>query len=352
MNRKIIHIDCDCFYAAVEMRDDPTLRQRPVAVGGDPGRRGVIATCNYEAREYGVHSAMPSSHARRLCPELIILPPRISYYREVSTQIHRIFRQYTDVIEPLSLDEAYLDVSNQPHLQGSATLMAEAIRKQIRSRVGITVSAGVAPNKFLAKIASDWNKPDGLCVIPPERIHDFIRQLPVERLHGVGKVTAQKLHRMGIHTCADIRAFDRFSFIDKVGSFGEHLYRLAHGIDERTVAPRSSRKSVSVEHTYPSDLPDIAACQARLPELKAQLEQRLQRASQSQAIKKAFVKLKFSDFTSTTMECCDQNPSLDTYRSLFDQAFRRSNQGVRLLGVGVRFQEQDGAPLRQIAFEF
>ena len=151
MNRKIIHIDCDCFYAAVEMRDDPSLRHRPIAVGGDPGRRGVISTCNYEAREYGVRSAMASAHARRLCPELIILPPRIGYYKEVSQQIHRIFRMFTDTIEPLSLDEAYLDVTEQPHYRGSATRMGEAIRKQVRSQVGITVSAGVAPNKFLAK---------------------------------------------------------------------------------------------------------------------------------------------------------------------------------------------------------
>lgn len=352
MNRKIIHIDCDCFYAAVEIRDNPALRHRPVAVGGDPGRRGVISTCNYEAREYGIHSAMASAHAKRLCPDLLILPPRISYYQEVSRQIHRIFRQFTDIIEPLSLDEAYLDVSGQTHYQGSATLMAEAIRKLVRSRVGITVSAGVAPNKFLAKIASDWNKPDGLCVIPPDRTDDFIRQLPVKRLHGVGKVTAGKLHQLGIYTCSDIRAFDRFAFIDKVGSFGEHLYRLAHGVDQRPVQARSQRKSLSVEHTYPSDLPDIAACQAQLPELKAQLEQRLARAQRPQTIKKAFVKLKFSDFTSTTMECCDSNPTLNTYRDLFSEAFRRSDQGVRLLGVGVRFQEQDTSPQSQIAFAF
>ncbi|RLU00277.1 DNA polymerase IV [Ketobacter sp.] len=352
MNRKIIHIDCDCFYAAVEMRDDPTLRHRPLAVGGDPGRRGVISTCNYEAREYGVHSAMASAHARRLCPELVILPPRISYYKEVSQQIHRIFRLFTETIEPLSLDEAYLDVTDQPHYQGSATRMAEAIRKQIRAQVGITVSAGVAPNKFLAKIASDWNKPDGLCVIPPHKTDDFIRQLPIEKLHGVGKVTAQKLHNLGIRTCADIRGYDRFGFIDKVGSFGEHLYRLAHGIDERPVQARSLRKSLSVEHTYPDDLPDLASCQEKLPGLKQQLEQRLERKPQRQAIKKAFVKLKFSDFTSTTMECCDDNPTLDTYRGLFDQAFKRKDLAVRLLGVGVRFQEQDTAPHNQIAFEF
>lgn len=295
---------------------------------------------------------MPSAYAKRLCPELIILPPRIQHYKDVSLQIHRIFRQFTDVIEPLSLDEAYLDVSDQPHYQGSATRMAEAIRKQIRAQVGITVSAGVAPNKFLAKIASDWNKPDGLCVIPPGSTDQFIQQLPIEKLHGVGKVTAQRLHNMGIKTCADIRCYDRFSFIEKVGSFGDHLHRLAHGIDERPVQARSSRKSVSVEHTYPTDLPDIASCQQKLPELKERLESRLDRSNRKQPIKKAFVKLKFSDFTSTTMECCEDKPSLDTYRKLFDQAFKRKELSVRLLGVGVRFRDHEPAPQNQITFEF
>ena len=352
MNRKIIHIDCDCFYAAVEMRDDPKLRQRPIAVGGDPGRRGVIATCNYEARKYGVHSAMASAYAKRLCPDLIIIPPRIHYYKEVSQQIHRIFHRFTDIIEPLSLDEAYLDVSAQPHYQGSATRMAEAMRKQIRAQVGITVSAGIAPNKFLAKIASDWNKPDGLWVIPPKDTDQFIQNLPIEKLHGVGKVTAQRLHNMGIRTCADIRRYDRFSFVEKVGNFGDYLHRLAHGIDERPVEARSTRKSVSVEHTYPSDLPDIDSCQKKLPELKQKLEQRLQKTNRNQPIKKAFVKLKFSDFTSTTMECCAGSPSLDTYRELFDQAFKRKQLAVRLLGVGVRFRDHESAPQNQIAFEF
>ncbi|MDY6920695.1 MAG: DNA polymerase IV [Pseudomonadota bacterium] len=350
MNRKIIHIDCDCFYAAVEMRDDPGLRQRPIAVGGDPNRRGVIATCNYEARSYGVHSAMASAHARRLCPDLLILPPRMPHYQEVSRQIQRILHQYTPVIEPLSLDEAYLDVSGQPHFRGSATRMAEAIRKQVRSQVGITVSAGVAANKFLAKIASDWNKPDGLWVIPPQQADAFIRPLAVEKLHGVGKVTARRLHQLGIRTCDDIRAYDRFQFVEAVGSFGDHLYRLAHGEDERPVQPRTTRKSVSVERTYPRDLPDIDSCQQQLPALKSQLQQRLQRRQETHAIQKAFVKLKFSDFTSTTMECCEPFPTLETYRRLFAEAFQRKSLAVRLLGLGVRFRHHCTG--NQLAFEF
>lgn len=352
MQRKIIHIDCDCFYAAVEMRDDPTLRNRPIAVGGDPGKRGVISTCNYEARQYGVRSAMASAYAKRLCPQLIILPHRISYYKEVSQQIMRILRQYTDRIEPLSLDEAFLDVTGQPHFQGSATLMAEAIRKQVRSQVGITVSAGVAPNKFLAKIASEWNKPDGLFVLRPEQVDDFVAQLPVEKLHGVGKVTAERLHRMGIRTCADIRAHDHFQFVEKVGSFGEYLYRLAHGQDERPVETRDDRKSLSVEHTYAQDLPDLDSCLRQIPDLQDRLEQRLRRSQRDQVIKKAFVKIKFADFTSTTMECCVREPSLPVYKSLCDEAFQRKGMSVRLLGVGVRFAERNHASVRQYAFDF
>lgn len=352
MLRKIIHIDCDCFYAAVEMRDDPSLRHRPVAVGGDPGKRGVISTCNYEARQYGVRSAMASAYARRLCPQLIILPHRIAYYREASRQIMGILQQYSDTIEPLSLDEAFLDVTVQPHYQGSATRMAEAIRKQVKSQVGITVSAGVAPNKFLAKIASDWNKPDGLFVIRPQDVSAFVPQLPVEKLHGVGKVTAERLHRLGIHTCADILAMDRFQFMEQTGGFGEHLYQLAQGQDDRPVQERSQRKSVSVEHTYDKDLPDLASCLRQLPALQERLQQRLQRTRQASLIKKVFVKIKFADFTSTTMECCIAQPSLPVYQTLCDEAFQRRRMAVRLLGVGVRFAEQMNIAAAQYAFDF
>lgn len=352
MQRKIIHIDCDCFYAAVEMRDDPSLRHRPIAVGGDPGKRGVISTCNYEARQYGVRSAMASAYAKRLCPQLIILPHRISHYSDVSKQIMRILQQYTERIEPLSLDEAFMDVTGQPHFQGSATRMAEAIRRQVRSQVGITVSAGVAPNKFLAKIASEWNKPDGLFVIRPEDVDRFVPSLPVEKLHGVGKVTAERLHRLGIRTCADIRAMDHFRFVEKVGSVGEYLYRLAQGVDERPVEARDERKSLSVEHTYERDLPDLDSCLRQIPALQDRLQQRLQRVQKNGVIKKAFVKIKFADFTSTTMECCVSEPSLPVYRSLCDEAFQRKGTSVRLLGVGVRFAERIHTPVTQYAFDF
>ena len=208
-SRKIIHVDCDCFYAAVEMRDDPTLRHRPVAVGGDPHRRGVIATCNYPARHFGVHSAMASSQALRLCPELVIVPPNFDKYRKVSTQIHDIFRRYTSLIEPLSLDEAFLDVSASDQFDNSATRIAEALRQDIRRELGITVSAGVAPNKFLAKVASDWRKPDGLFVIPPAQVDAFVAALPVKKISGVGRVTGERMAGLNLHTCGDLQSMSR-----------------------------------------------------------------------------------------------------------------------------------------------
>ena len=205
VQRKIIHCDCDCFYASVEIRDDPSLAGLPVAVGGSPERRGVITTCNYVAREYGVHSAMPSAHARRLCPGLVILPPDFDKYRAASRQIRQIFYDYTDLVEPLSLDEAFLDVSAASACHGSATLIARDIRRRVRAEVGITISAGVAPNKFLAKVASDWNKPDGDFVVLPEQVDAFVAALPVRRISGVGKATAERLSGMGVSICAHSR---------------------------------------------------------------------------------------------------------------------------------------------------
>ncbi len=237
--RKIIHIDCDCFYAAIEMRDDPSLASRPLAVGGAADRRGVIATCNYEARAYGVRSAMASAHALKLCPDLLILRPRMDAYREASRAIHEIFRSYTELIEPLSLDEAYLDVSDCRHFSGSATRIAQDIRRRVWEQLRITVSAGVAPNKFLAKIASDWKKPDGLFVITPDQVEDFVEGLPVDRLHGVGRVTAEKLKRLGIHDCGHLRQWSRVELLREFGVFGERLYSLARGIDQRPVSTDS-----------------------------------------------------------------------------------------------------------------
>lgn len=340
--RKIIHVDCDCFYAAIEMRDDPRLAGRPLAVGGAPERRGVVATCNYEARAHGVRSAMPARQALKLCPELLIVRPRFEAYKAASREIQRILRDYTEFVEPLSLDEAYLDVSASPHFSGSATRIAQDIRRRVWQELRITVSAGVAPNKFLAKIASDWRKPDGLFVIPPAEIEAFVAGLPVNRLHGVGKVTAERLERLGIRTCAELRGWDRLALVREFGSFGERLGQLAWGIDERPVEVDSRRQSLSVEHTYARDLPDLAACLERLPPLLEELDGRLARLDDSYRPDKPFVKVKFHDFTQTTLEQAGAGRDLDGYRRLLGAAFARGARPVRLLGVGVRLLDRRG----------
>ncbi|UZE28036.1 DNA polymerase IV [Pseudomonas asplenii] len=340
--RKIIHVDCDCFYAAIEMRDDPNLAGRPMAVGGSADRRGVIATCNYEARAFGVRSAMSSRHALNLCPDLVIVKPRMDVYKEVSKEIQAIFRDYTELIEPLSLDEAYLDVSDSPHFAGSATRIAQDIRRRVSRQLHITVSAGVAPNKFLAKIASDWKKPDGLFVITPDQVEDFVSGLPVSKLHGVGKVTADKLGRLGIVDCLQLREWNKLSLVREFGSFGERLWGLARGIDERLVQNDSRRQSVSVENTYDTDLPDLESCLEKLPELMETLTGRIARLDSSYRPGKPFVKVKFHDFSQTTLEQAGAARDLESYRQLLSQAFARGGKPVRLLGIGVRLQDLRG----------
>jgi len=340
MIRKIIHADCDCFYAAIEMRDDPSLRDQPIAVGGSSDRRGVIATCNYPARAYGVRSAMPTATALRLCPELLVLPGQMDKYREAAYQIRDIFHDYTDLVEPLSLDEAYLDVSDSDLCHGSATLIAKTIRQRVKDEVGITISAGVAPNKFLAKIGSDWNKPDGLCVITPDNVNDFVRQLPVAKLNGVGKVTAQKLERMDINSCQDLQQSDLKTLTQAFGSFGLRLYELSRGIDDREVKTSRRRKSLSVEHTYAIDLTSLEACIQQLPMLFEKLQQRLESVSGQYRVNKQVVKMKFANFQTTTVECMVGGTiRLAIFQGLLRDAHQRMSLPVRLLGVGVRFAD-------------
>jgi DNA polymerase-4 len=339
--RKIIHCDCDCFYASVEMRDDPSLVGRPLAVGGRADQRGVIATCNYEARRFGIHSAMATAQAMKLCPDLILIPPNMEKYRIASTQIMDIYRDYTDLVEPLSLDEAYLDVSNSPHCKGSATLIAQEIRQRIFETVGITASAGVAPNKFVAKIASDWNKPDGLFLVKPSEVDAFVAALPVKKLFGVGKVTAAKLNRLGAQTCADLRTWSMDTLQQHFGAFGARLYDLCRGIDEREVNPVRERKSISTEETYTPDVPDLAACLALLPDLMEHLQGRIKRNDAAKFINKLFVKIKFNDFQQTTVECVGYAPNMETYRHLMETGWLRASRPVRLLGVGVRLSDTE-----------
>lgn len=347
-SRKIIHIDADCFYAAIEMRDDPRLQGHAVAVGGSADRRGVIATCNYEARSWGIHSAMSTARAVKLCPDLVIIKPRMEVYKVASKQIHNILHDYTDCIEPLSLDEAFLDVSDCEMCSGSATLIAKEIRSRIWQELRLVVSAGVAPNKFLAKIASDWRKPNGLFVITPDQVDDFVLALPVKKLHGVGKVTAAKLARLGINDCAQLRGHSILVLTKAFGSFGERLWSLARGIDERPVQPYSRRQTVSIERTFEQDLADLSACQAQLPHLLEELAKRQARLDDSYHPDKPFVKVKFHDFTQTTVEQAGAAFDLDSYRLLLSAAYMRGNKPVRLLGVGVRLldqQQQDAVQL-------
>ncbi len=323
------------------MRDNPALRALPVAVGGRADQRGVIATCNYEARRYGIHSAMATAQAMQRCPELVLLPPAMEKYRIASRQILAIYRDYTDLVEPLSLDEAYLDVSEASHCKGSATLIAQEIRARILATVGITASAGVAPNKFVAKIASDWNKPDGLFLVRPEQVDDFVAALPVKKLFGVGKVTAAKLHRLGAQTCADLRGWSQAELEHHFGRFGLRLHQLCRGIDTRPVSSVQERKSVSVEATFTPDVPDLAACLARMPALLEDLHARVKRAGAERQVNKLFVKIKFADFHQTTVECVASAPRLALFEKLLETGFQRGMQAVRLLGCGVRLgQEQ------------
>ncbi len=339
--RKIIHIDMDCFYAAIEMRDDPSLQGIPLAVGGAPDKRGVISTCNYIAREFGVHSAMATAYALRRCPGLRVIPGRMAHYQSVSRQIRAIFQRYTDIIEPLSLDEAFLDVSGSKILNGSATLIAADIRAAIKRELNLTASAGIAPNKFLAKICSDENKPDGQCVVAPDQVAEFVEYMPLQKIPGVGKVTVKKLAKLGLVTCADVRDRGKEELIHALGGFGEHLFRRAHGIDNRELTTQWVRKSLSVERTYAEDIPEWQMAAESLELLFEELTRRLARHGH-RLIKNQQIKLKFSDFQQTTMERTSDKLDRDMFVELLPLAWQRGGgKGVRLLGIGVTFQEED-----------
>lgn len=338
--RKIIHIDMDCFYAAIEMRDDPSLRNVPIAVGGSADRRGVISTANYEARRYGVHSAMSTAIALRLCPHLKVVPGRMALYKETSIHIRKIFARYTDLIEPLSLDEAYLDVTDCTQLHGSATLIAEAIRQQIFEELQLTASAGIAPIKFLAKIASDMNKPNGQFVITPQNMEQFVLTLPLKKIPGVGKVTAQKLADMGLNTCADVQKYDVVALIKSMGKFGQALWERCHAIDDRPVNPDRLRKSVGVERTLAEDIHQWSDCLLLLDKLYDELQRRLAKVKPDLRIARQGVKFKFDDFQQTTQEhvypILNKQDLVQLAQQVWDN--RRLKRGVRLVGLHVMLQ--------------
>ncbi|GAA0520878.1 DNA polymerase IV [Tatumella terrea] len=348
--RKIIHVDMDCFYAAVEMRDNPSLRDIPLAIGGSRERRGVISTANYLARQYGVRSAMPTATALKLCPSLTLVPGRFEVYKEVSGHIRQIFSRYTSLIEPLSLDEAYLDVTHCTHFRGSATLIAEDIRQAIRQELKLTASAGIAPVKFLAKIASDLNKPDGQYVITPAEMDNFVHRLALEKIPGVGQVSARKLADMGLKSCADVRQTDLSLLLKRFGKFGRVLWERSHGIDEREIVVDRLRKSVGVETTLAQDIDQWEQCLEVLERLYPELERRLRNVRPDLRILRQGVKLRFSDFQQTTREhiwsVLNKEDLLMIAHETWQQ--RRAGRGVRLVGLHVTLPDPDTARQLQL----
>jgi DNA polymerase-4 len=345
--RKIIHVDMDAFYASVEQRDDPALRGKPVAVGG--GHRGVVAAASYEARTFGVRSAMPSVTARRRCPELVFVKPRFDVYKAVSAQIREIFADYTDLIEPLSLDEAYLDVSQDRRGLGTARAIAEEIRARIKSETGLTASAGVSYCKFIAKLASDQNKPDGLCVIPPGKGPAFVATLPVRRFHGVGPVTAAKMERLGIVTGADLASWPIEQLEAHFGSSGRWYWRIARGMDDRPVKPDRPYKSVSAERTFDVDYSSAEDLRRELRRVADFAWQRIGRAAVRG--RTVTLKVKFSDFSLITRSrsfsaaVADFEAFESAGLALLD-GLLPVDKGIRLLGLGLHslLEEGEGGP--------
>lgn len=337
--RKIIHIDMDAFYASIEQRDFPEYRGKPIVVGGSPeGRGGVVATASYEARKFGIRSAMPSKRALQLCPDAIFVRPRFDVYKDVSRRIREIFHRYTDLIEPLSLDEAFLDVTEDKQRIGSAIEVAKLIKQAIKDELRLTASAGVSVNKFVAKIASDMQKPDGLTFIGPSAIEDFMEKLPVEKFFGVGKVTADKMKRMGLHTGADLKKLTEADLTQHFGKPGRFYYRIVRGIDERPVEPHRETKSLSAEDTFPYDLTTLEEMYAELDKLSLTVHNRLEKYNLKG--RTITLKVKYSDFRQITRNLSLGYPVNDVEtiqaiaRQLMAAAFYEDNK-VRLLGIGL-----------------
>jgi len=352
--RKIIHVDMDAFFASVEQRDQPELRSKPVVVGGSPTSRGVVAACSYEAREFGIHSAMPSSQAYRLCPHAIFVSPRIDAYREVSMIIRQIFWRFASAVEPLSLDEAYLDVSGTAILGGTATRIAQAIKQAIFDETQLTASAGVSYNKFLAKIASDMDKPNGLYVIKPEQGEGFVAGLDVSKFHGVGPVTERKMYRLGIKTGGDLRAFSRQELRYEFGKSADYFYHIARAVDLRPVRSKIKRKSLGREVTFRSDVSDQHVMVEQIRSLSEEVWSGLQ-ANKLQA-KTVTLKVKYSNFCLTTRALTQVSviKDLASMQLMLESLLTRTDsarRAVRLIGVsasGLAAEEPQEAELRQL----
>lgn len=334
--KKIIHIDMDAFYAAVEQRDHPEYRGKPIVVGGRPDSRGVVATCSYEARKFGIHSAMPSSQAYRLCPQAVFVRPRFEVYKEVSLTIREIFSEYTELFEPLSLDEAYLDVTEVSRCQGSATLIARDIKQKIRQQTGLIASAGVSYNKFLAKIASDINKPDGLYLITPEQGPGFVERLEIGKFHGIGKATEKKMHALGIKTGNDLKQWPLTMLIEHFGKSGQHYFDIARGIDNRLVNNVRPSKSVGIETTYQEDIEDRTVIMQQLHILLGKALTRL--AAKQMTAHTLTIKLKYQNFVQITRsktlpQAITRMEGLDAVLADLLKDTDIGKKKVRLLGV-------------------
>jgi DNA polymerase-4 len=347
MVRRILHLDMDAFYASIEQRDDPALRGKPVAVGGDPRGRGVVCAASYEARTFGVRSAMAMAKAVRLCPALVIVPPRFAQYRAESDRIFALYRAVTPLVEPLSLDEAYLDVTENAWQERLGVAVARRLKADVRDTCGLTVSAGVAPNKFLAKIASGWQKPDGLTVIAPERVEQFLHQLPVDALWGVGPVTAGKLRAAGLARLIDVRAADATLLKQVVGSFADSLRQLALGRDDRAVQPHREAKSSGSESTYAQDLTDLDRIRAEVTRMAEQAARWL--ARKALYARTITLKLRYDDF-STITRSHSATPLVQAEAAIVARALallEKTDAGrrpVRLLGVSVHGFAAAAAP--------
>jgi len=327
----------DAFFASVEMRDNPALRNVPMAVGGSSERRGVISTANYQARKFGVRSAMPTVTAMRLCPQLVLVRGSYQKYHEASEQVFEIFHEYTDLVQSLSLDEAYLDVTDVDLFNNSATLMAQDIRKKIFERTHLTASAGIAPNKLLAKLGSEYNKPNGQFTIAPHQVDEFIKSVKLEKINGIGKVTAKWLHEKGLRTCLDLQSFGQDELISMMGRFGETLYHYCRGIDEREVITEWERKSLSTEETFGQDLSNFDEMKIHLVRMVQEVRESLE-DYQDRTIKNLAVKIKYHDFKQTTIERkLDFNE--DSFVTLLEDRWTQDPRAVRLLGVGVKFED-------------
>ncbi|HZB25125.1 MAG TPA: DNA polymerase IV [Vicinamibacterales bacterium] len=336
--RRIVHVDMDAFYASVEQRDKPALRGKPVAVGGSPGGRGVVAAASYEARAFGVRSAIPMARAVRLCPALVIVRPDFAKYKAASEAVFEIFRSITPLVEPLSLDEAYLDVTENAWGEALGQTVARRLKEEIRTATGLTASAGVAPNKFLAKIASAWKKPDGLTVIAPERVEHFLQRLAVDALWGVGPVTATRLRERGIERLLDVRTANPAVLRDAVGSLSDWLRQLADGIDERPVVPDREAKSSGTENTFAADLTDLIQIRGEVDAMARDGAAWLER--HALFCRTVVIKVRYSDFTTVTRShsCLPPTRSADEIASRAVALLGKTEVGqrpVRLLGVSV-----------------